>query len=67
MGVSVWLLDSASFLAGVDTKLTLLVSMGAGALIYGGAALALGAMTRGELTYMFGSFWRRIQRRLAKA
>jgi len=68
MGAGVWLLDGAPFLARLDGKIMLLLAVGAGALIYCGAALALGAVTYGELRYLVDALWRRINRRqLAKA
>jgi O-antigen/teichoic acid export membrane protein len=68
MGAMVWLIDEAPFLTGFGSKIGLILTMGAGALIYGGAALALGAVTRGELRYLLETFWRRVTRsRLAKA
>jgi O-antigen/teichoic acid export membrane protein len=68
MGVAVWLLDNALFLVGLDSKIVLGLAVGAGGAIYSGAVLVSGAVTRGELKYMFGAVGRRLQRLgLAKA
>jgi O-antigen/teichoic acid export membrane protein len=68
MGGVVWLMQNAHFMAVLDPKIALLVTIGAGATVYGVAALVLGAISPGEVRYVVGGIWRRLgfgARRLA--
>jgi O-antigen/teichoic acid export membrane protein len=62
MGGVVWWLRQAPFLASLGEKVALLVVIAAGAVVYGLAALALRAITPGEIKYLTGA----IQSRLGK-
>jgi len=52
MGALVWQLRHASFMAALDGKIALLSMVGTGAVVYGAAALLLGAITPGEARYI---------------
>ncbi len=54
MGGVIGLLRGASFLAALDDKIALLLMIGTGAVIYGTAALLLGAISPGEARYIYG-------------
>ena len=66
MGYVVWWLRDASFLLALDDKIALLLMIGSGAIIYCTTALLLGAITSGEIQYMYnlirhklGQLWHR--------
>ena len=52
MGGFVWLLRDASFLVALDEKIALLTMIGSGAVVYGAAALLVGAISPGEARYV---------------
>ncbi len=60
MGGAIWLLQGASPLAALDGKIALLFLIGAGTVIYGVAALLLGAVTPGEARSMYDATRRKL-------
>jgi O-antigen/teichoic acid export membrane protein len=60
MGGIVWLLRDASFLAALDDKITLLLLIGTGAVVYSVASLLLGAVSPGEARYVYDVARRRL-------
>ena len=68
MGGVVWLVQNVHFMAALDPKIALLVTIGVGAIVYGVAALVLGAISPGEVRYVIGGVGHRLgigARRLA--
>ena len=62
MGGVVWLLRDVSFLAALDDKIALLLMIGTGAVVYGAAALLLGAISPSEARYIRNVAQRRLRR-----
>ena len=60
MGYIVWLLRDASFLVAMDDKIALPLMIGIGAIIYCVAALLLGAITSGEIQYIYNLIRRKL-------
>jgi O-antigen/teichoic acid export membrane protein len=60
MGGVVWLLRDTSAVAALDDTIALLLLIGVGAVVYGVAALLLGAISRGEARYMYDVTRRRL-------
>jgi O-antigen/teichoic acid export membrane protein len=61
MGGAIWQLRDASLWAGIDEKLVLLLLIGAGAIVYGVASLALQAISPGETRYMYDVVRRKLR------
>jgi len=62
MGAIVWLLRDVHFLNAVDARVWLLLVIGAGAVVYGVAALLLGAVRPGEVQYIYSAVRYRLRR-----
>lgn len=62
MGTVVWLLRNAPLLTGLGDKIALLLLIGAGTVVYGAAALLLGAISPGEARYICDMAGRRLRK-----
>jgi O-antigen/teichoic acid export membrane protein len=61
MGFIVWQLRDAYFLAALDEKIALLLTIGAGAVVYSLAALVLGAVSPSETRYVYDLIKRKLR------
>ncbi len=63
MGSVVWVLCQLAFVQTLNSMVALLLLVGVGAIVYGLAALALGAVSRSEAAYLSGILRNRLHRR----